>query len=297
MAKLKQTLSDSAVHVELAVKYWASHPSDFHQFSTIVLRTATTFEDAWIFEHLLISKWQAPLNFPFITEILRLKAQGWQLQYRRHNKQFARVPLGDRLYQRARRKLHSMDSHITEFSFQKTAWTILYRLTSPGLIAFETAASRCQSAFREISWLGNIRFLQTGWTPRRTMEVTSQTQNETSFQVSEFDKTSWHIQISVNWHRDGWEIISSTPKRWPYRCIYRRQSFGKQPFQLSGSSPTIIGEWKNGGILKMLRTFPAVVIGFDNDVSNSYPPQSIYCLCFWRSLHANTSSNLPVRQC
>ena len=75
MAKLKQTLSDSAVHVELAIRYWASQPGDFEQFSTIVLRTATTYEEAWTFEHLLISKWQAPLNFPFITECLKLKAK------------------------------------------------------------------------------------------------------------------------------------------------------------------------------------------------------------------------------
>ena len=31
MAKLKQTLSDSAVHVELAIRYWASQPLDFEQ--------------------------------------------------------------------------------------------------------------------------------------------------------------------------------------------------------------------------------------------------------------------------
>jgi len=56
MAKMKQTLSDSAVHVELAIRYWASQPSDFYQFSTIVLRTATLYQDAWIYEHLLISQ-------------------------------------------------------------------------------------------------------------------------------------------------------------------------------------------------------------------------------------------------
>ena len=68
MAKLKQTLSDSAVHVELAIRYWANKPEDFHQFSTLVLKTCTTYEEAWVFERLLISKWQAPLNFPYITE-------------------------------------------------------------------------------------------------------------------------------------------------------------------------------------------------------------------------------------
>ena len=149
MAKLKQTLSDSAVHVELAIRYWANKPEDFHQFSTLVLKTCTTYEEAWVFEHLLISKWQAPLNFPFITEFLKLKAKGWQLQYRKHNKQFPRVPLGDRLYQRVRRKLQTLNAPITEFSFQTTAWTVLYRLTSPGRISFETAASLRPGKFHD----------------------------------------------------------------------------------------------------------------------------------------------------
>ena len=149
MAKLKQVVADSAVHVELAIKYWANKPTDFHQFSTIVLKTCTTYEEAWIFEHLLISKWQAPLNFPFITEFLKLKAKGWQLQYRKHNKEFPRVPLGDRLYQRVRRRLHTLNSLITEYSFEQKSWTVLYRLTSPGRIAFDTAASLRSGKFHD----------------------------------------------------------------------------------------------------------------------------------------------------
>ena len=109
MAKLKQMLSDSAVHVELAIRYWANI---FHQFGAIVLNACTTYEEAWVFEHLLISKWQASLNFPFITEFLKLKAKGWQLQYRKH-------------------------------------WEVLYRLTSPGRIAFETAASLRSGKFHD----------------------------------------------------------------------------------------------------------------------------------------------------
>ena len=159
MAKLKQTLSDSAVHVELAIRYWANKPEDFHQFSTLVLKTCTTYEEAWVFEHLLISKWQAPLNFPFITEFLKLKAKGWQLQYRKHNKQFPRIPLGDRLYQRVRRKLQTLNAPITEFSFQTTAWTVLYRLTSPGRISFETAASLRSGKFHDWELSLTIPFL------------------------------------------------------------------------------------------------------------------------------------------
>ena len=114
-----------------------------------MLRTCTTYEDAWIFEHLLISKWQAPLNVPCFTEFLKLKAQGWQLQYRKRNKQFPRVPLGNRLFQRVQRRLHTLDCSISEFSFQKTAWAILYWLTAPGRIAFETAASLRSGKFHD----------------------------------------------------------------------------------------------------------------------------------------------------
>ena len=42
-----------------------------------------------------------------------------------------------------------MDCHISEFSFQKTAWTVLYRLTSPGVISFETAASLRSGKFHD----------------------------------------------------------------------------------------------------------------------------------------------------
>ena len=47
------------------------------------------------------------------------------------------------------RKLHSLQSFVSEFSFQKTAWTILYRLTSPGRVAFDTAASLRSGKFHD----------------------------------------------------------------------------------------------------------------------------------------------------
>ena len=185
MAKLKQTLSDSAVHVELAIRYWANKPEDFHQFSTLVLKACTTYEEAWVFEHLLISKWQAPLNFPYITEFLKLKAKGWQLQYRKHNKQFPRVPLGDRLYQRVRRKLQTLNAPITEFSFQTTAWTVLYRLTSPGRISFETAASLRSGKFHD--WELYAFFRLAGHF-RRTVTITGSSRNEASLHFSKSDE-------------------------------------------------------------------------------------------------------------
>lgn len=115
---------------------------------------------------------------------------------RRHSKLFPRVPLGDRLYQRVRRKLHSMDCHISEFSFKKTAWVILCRLTSPGLIAFETAASLRSGKFHDWEIYAFYR-LAGHLEPRRTVEVTSQTQMKQSFKFRNLTKPPMNSPLSI----------------------------------------------------------------------------------------------------
>ena len=275
MAKLKQTLSDSAVHVELAIRYWASNPSDFEQFSTIVLRTTTLYQDAWIYEHLLISKWQAPLNFPFITEILKLKAKGWQLQYRRHNQQFPRVPLGDRLYRRVRRKLHSLQCFISE----STAWTILYRLTAPGRIAYDTAASLRSGKFHDWELYSFYRLAAHLEEPLRSQARHKMKQ---AFKFRNLTKPpmnsplsiylSWHIPLSIRILQGGCEIMYFDTKRWLFHYTYLQPSCVKLLFPRFGTFFTTIEEQKHGGILKMLTTFLAVEIGFANIVHNCFPP-------------------------
>ena len=66
LAKYRQVKDGTPVHVELAVKYW-SRRSDFSHFTAIPIASFSTYQEAWIFEHLLISRWQPPLNHPFIT--------------------------------------------------------------------------------------------------------------------------------------------------------------------------------------------------------------------------------------
>ena len=57
MAKYRLAKAGTPVHVELAVKYW-SRRSDFSNFTAIPIASFSTYQEAWIFEHLLISRWQ-----------------------------------------------------------------------------------------------------------------------------------------------------------------------------------------------------------------------------------------------
>ena len=228
-------------------------PPIFEQFSTIVLRTTTLYQDAWIYEHLLISKWQAPLNFPFITEILKLKAKGWQLQYRRHNQQFPRVPLGDRLYRRVRRKLHSLQCFISESSFQFTAWTILYRLTAPGRIAYDTAASLRSGKFHDWELYSFYRLaahlrnhldprLATRWSKRSNLDILTKT---TMILLSV--NLSWHIPLNQNttrWLRN--HVLRHKEVAIPLHLPTAK--LREAAFPRFGNFFTIIDEPKHGGI-------------------------------------------------
>ena len=84
-------------------------------------------------------KWQAPLNLPFITRFLSLKSTGWLVQIKKHQQSFSSMPTGDRLFQRVRRRLHTMGVAPSIHSCQAQAWRTLYCLTAPGRLSFDTA--------------------------------------------------------------------------------------------------------------------------------------------------------------
>lgn len=138
MAKFKLAREGNPVHVELAVKYW-SRRSDFFQYTAIPIASFSTYQEAWVFEHLLISRWQPPLNHPFITKILTLKTSGWMVQYKKHSQHFPSVPEGQRLFQRLRRRLTTRAIPTSVQCKQQHAWNILFQLTSPGKISFDTS--------------------------------------------------------------------------------------------------------------------------------------------------------------
>ena len=140
MAKYRLAKDGTPVHVELAVKYW-SRRSDLSNFTAIPIASFSTYQEAWIFEHLLISRWQPPLNHPFITKILTLKASGWLVQYKKHSQTFPSIPQGNRLFQRLRRRLITKGVPPSIHCKQAQAWNILFELTSPGRLSFDTATT------------------------------------------------------------------------------------------------------------------------------------------------------------
>ena len=75
-AKLKQLQNNVPISAELSLRYWHSH-NNIHQFTPIQLSSHDTYDQAWVQEHYLISNWMPPLNWPFISHHLKLKAQGW----------------------------------------------------------------------------------------------------------------------------------------------------------------------------------------------------------------------------
>ena len=111
----------------------------FFNFTAIPIASFSTYQEAWIFEHLLISRWQPPLNHPFITKILTLKASGWLVQYKKHSQTFPSIPEGNRLFQRLRRRLTTKGVPPSIHCKQAQAWNILFELTSPGRLSFDTA--------------------------------------------------------------------------------------------------------------------------------------------------------------
>ena len=78
-AKLKQVHQMQSAHVELAIRYWSQF-RNYSSFIMIVINHHPTYRLAWIQEHALLSYFQAPLNFPYITRILQFKSTGMIIQ-------------------------------------------------------------------------------------------------------------------------------------------------------------------------------------------------------------------------
>ena len=76
-AKLKQLAKNTPISAELSLRYWHTTNTITH-FSTIHIATYPDLGQAWIHEHLYISQWHPTLNWPYISQHLKLKAEGWQ---------------------------------------------------------------------------------------------------------------------------------------------------------------------------------------------------------------------------
>ena len=162
VAKLKQIRRNLAVHAELSTRYW-SNRSDFETYTCIVLQACTTYEDAWVREHLYIGSWQPALNHPLILKFRKLKSEGWKMQLRKHRQ--SPIKLSPRLYQRLRRRLFSIGSVPSIHSYQEQAWRILYHISLFTRASYE-ACQRIRSG--EFHYLGSLCVVQIGQSYGRT---------------------------------------------------------------------------------------------------------------------------------
>ena len=78
MAVYRRLQRTEFVDAELSLRYWSSHDNLF-QFAVVPLQAYDSHREAWIAEHELIAQWEAPLNFPGVTSLVKKTALGFHL--------------------------------------------------------------------------------------------------------------------------------------------------------------------------------------------------------------------------
>ena len=137
-AKLKQLHNNHPISAELSLRYWHSK-NNLHHYSTIYLSHHDTYDQAWTYEHLRIQEWQPTLNWPYIQRHLKLKASGWQ--FAKHRTTFTRMSTHKRLFQRLRRRQHTIKQPHLHTSQRLHALTVLRELSKHTHSSFETSTA------------------------------------------------------------------------------------------------------------------------------------------------------------
>ena len=140
-AKLKQLHNNHPISAELSLRYWHSK-NNLHHYSTIYLSHHDTYDQAWTYEHLRIQEWQPTLNWPYIQRHLKLKASGWQ--FSKHRTNFTRMSTHKRLFQRLRRRQHTIKQPHLHTSQRLHALTVLRELSKHTLSSFSNINSHPQ---------------------------------------------------------------------------------------------------------------------------------------------------------
>ena len=139
IAKLRQLLNRKLIKAEPALLWW-SEKSNYTQFSTICIANPPDKAKTFTMEHVLISKWQPMLNFPFICHHFKMNSSGFQ-----QAKPQTSLPyqlLGHRLFRKVRKRItkHSNFRHAQFRSKpmpQNRAWEILFDLCSATKRSFD----------------------------------------------------------------------------------------------------------------------------------------------------------------
>ncbi|CAE7869962.1 unnamed protein product, partial [Symbiodinium necroappetens] len=82
MAVYRRLQRTEFVDAELSLRYWSSNHNLF-QFVVVPVQAYDSYQAAWISEHELIAQWQAPLNFPRATSLVKKTALGFRFSAKR----------------------------------------------------------------------------------------------------------------------------------------------------------------------------------------------------------------------
>ena len=101
------------------------------------LQAYDSYKNAWIAEHELIAQWEAPLNFPRVTSLVKKTARGFRRSSKRRVSLYG--TFGLRLWRKLRKRLHRQSRQFVIEDSREYAWGLLFKLGSRTRAAFETS--------------------------------------------------------------------------------------------------------------------------------------------------------------
>ena len=126
-----------------------------------------------------------PFEFSIHHRISQIESQRLAITIQETQQTVSKSPTGRPTLSTGAQKTANLECSDHRIFFQTTAWTVLYRLTSPGRISFETAASLRSGKFHD--WELYAFFRLAGHF-RRTVTITGSSRNEASLHFSKSDE-------------------------------------------------------------------------------------------------------------
>ena len=136
MAVYRRLQRTEFVDAEMSLRYWSSH-SNLFQFAVVPSQVHDNCQNAWIAEHELIAQWEAPLNFPRVTSLVKTTALRFRLSSKRRISLYG--TFGLRLWRKLRKRLHRRSRKFVIKDSREFAWGLPFKLGSRTRAAFETS--------------------------------------------------------------------------------------------------------------------------------------------------------------
>ena len=176
----------------------------------------------------------APLNWPFISQHLKLKAQGWQFTKRRAHF-YSRLATHKRLFRRLRRRQQTIQEPHFFTSTKHHALTLLRNLTKHTAASFEAAKQLRSGRHTDLEVYAIRRMASNLEEPRRSRALTSSTkhyntaisQHRSQTSLSQF--LSFPTMTFPNTASNGSRQLSSNTSTWPFHCTFPITDFEKPP--------------------------------------------------------------------